>query len=147
MLKIFNKYKDEIINEFGIKPMYEDQINKYGYKHLKHFGGVYPHDKFKPEDNKCYIINTGNHNSVGYHWVACYIKPTHLFLFDSFHREPHKIIHDIDKIAGRRQIVVSSWPEAIQKDYLEKEENICGQLSLAWLRCVNDYGIYNAILI
>lgn len=148
MLKIFNQFKDEVIKQFGRGPMYEEQIKKYGIEHFSNFGGVFAHDQFQPEDNKCYVINTGNHKSVGYHWVAVYVTPTHLFLFDSFHRNPHKIFHDVDRFKGKfRQIIVSNWPDAIQKDYLEKEENICGQLSLAWLQCVKFYGIRNAILI
>lgn len=147
MYKIFSHYKDEIVKKFGEGPMYEDQLNKYGYEHFKNFGGVYPHDKFTPENKKCYVINTGNQRSAGYHWVGVYVTKTHLFLFDTYKRDIDRIFHDVEKFKGKRQVVVSEWPEPVQRDYLQKEENICGQLCLAWLHCVKEYGIRNAILI
>jgi hypothetical protein len=147
MFKIFKKYKDEVIKHFGEKPLYEDQIKEYGIKHFPNFGGVFAHDEFKPENDKCYVINTGNSKSMGYHWVGVFVTKPHLFIFDSFHRNPDKILHDLDKFKGKRAVVVSRWPEAIQKDYIQKEQNICGQLCLAWLHCIKDFGIRNAILI
>lgn len=147
MFKNFTKYKNEIINEFGIGPMDEDQVKKYGLKHFNNFGGVFPHDKFRPIDKKCYILNTGNSKSTGYHWVGAYVTHKKLYMFDSYHRNINKIIPDINKYSGNRDMVVSKWPYPIQQDNVLEEQSICGQLSLAWLRCINDYGVKSAILI
>jgi len=147
MFKHFNEYKNNIISEIGIEPMYDDQIKKYGKVHFNNFGGVYPHDKLKPQNYKCYVVNTGNSNSAGYHWIGIYVTPNNFYVFDSYHRDIHSIVKDAEKIKGNRNIIVSKWTQPIQKDTDQKQENICGQLSLAWLHCVKDYGIRNAILI
>lgn len=147
MFKIFTEIKNDIINKFGTEPMYEDQIKEYCKKNIPHFGGVFTHDKFNPEDGKCYILNTGNDKSPGYHWIGCVATNNNLYIFDSFHRNIHKIIKDINRIQEYRDLVVSKWKYPVQDDKNPKEENICGQLSLAWLECAKQYGIRNAMLI
>ena len=147
MLKAFNEYKHDIINEFGTGPLDDSQITEYAKKHFHKFGGVFTHDKLKPEDYKCYILNTGNYASPGYHWIGAYVMPHHFYVFDSFHRNIHQIVKDINKIKGDRDIVVSKWTEPVQNDKDPNQENICGQLSLAWLQCLKHYGVRNAMLI
>jgi len=147
MLKIFNEYKNEIIKEFGRGALDNVQIENYCYKHIPKFGGVFTHDKLKPEDYKCYIINTGNNASLGYHWIGAYVTPQHFYVFDSFHRNIHKVIKDFNKLEDGRDHVLSKWTEPVQNDADPKQENICGQLSMAWLQCLKNYGIRNSMLI
>ena len=147
MLQAFEDYKDKIIKEFGTNALYEQQIEKYCEDHFPNFGGVFTHDKLKPEDHKCYVLNTGNDASPGYHWVGAYVTPYHFYVFDSFHRNIHQIIKDINKIEHGRDLITSKSRVPIQHDDNPKEENICGQLSMAWLQCLKHYGIRNAIQI
>lgn len=147
MLKAFNERRDEIIKKFGTSPMYEDQIQKYCQENIPYFGGVFTHDKLIPEDNKSYIVNTGNFESPGYHWIAIVVTRFNMYVFDSFHRNIHKIVRNIDKLKGDRHVVVSKWSQPVQDDSDPSQQNICGQLSIAWLECANHYGIRNAILI
>ena len=147
MLKAFNKYKNDIIKEFGTGPLDNDQIEKYCENHIPKFGGVFTHDKLIPEDHRCYILNTGNDASPGYHWIGAYVMPHHFYVFDSFHRNIHNIIKDLNRLEGDRQLVVSKWSEPIQHDDKPSQENICGQLSMAWLQCLKHYGVRNSMLI
>lgn len=147
MFKKFTEYKNDIIKQFGRGPMDEEQIKKYGIANIPHFGGVFTHDKLHPEDHKYYILNTGNYQSPGYHWIGAYVTPHHFYVFDSFHRNIHKIVKDINHIKGDRDIVVSKWTTPVQDDTKKSEENICGQLSLAWLQSAKHFGIRNAMLI
>lgn len=147
MLKIFNEYKNDILKEFGNGPMYDDQIKKYGKEHFPNFGGVYAHDQFKPVNGYCYVVNTGNKDSKGYHWTGIYVTPYKMYIFDSFHRNIHSIFRDIERMSKGRSVSVSKWPNPIQQEDKPEEENICGQLSLAWLQCIKNYGIKNAMLI
>ena len=146
MLKIFNEYKDEIIKEFGRVPMYDSQIKKFGREHISNFGGVYPHDKFNPSDNRYYVINTSNSKGPGYHWVGIVTTDANMYLFDSFHRDPDSIFNEIEKFQEDRQVVVTKIKNPVQKDTPE-DSNICGQLSLAWLLTAQHLGIRNAMLI
>mgnify|MGYP001566972837 CR=1 FL=1 len=146
MLKVFNEYKDEMIKEFGRVPMYDSQIKKYGKAHIHNFGGVFPHDKFNPQDNRCYIINTSNSKGPGYHWVGVVATDKYLYLFDSFRRDPDSIFHTIERFQEDRIITVSKSKDPVQKDTPE-DSNICGQLSLAWLLTVQHYGVRSALQI
>ena len=145
--KLFNEYKDEMINKFGLVPMYDSQIKKFGKENIHNFGGVFPHDKFNPEDNRCYVINTGNSKSDGYHWVGVVATDKHLYVFDTFRRDLDSIFHDINKFKEDRSIITPVRDrDPIQHDTFA-DSNICGQLSLAWLLTVQHCGIRDSIKI
>ena len=70
-----------------------------------------------------------------------------MYIFDTYHRNPYSILKDIDRFRDGRRIILSKWPNPIQRDDKIEESNICGQLSLAWLLLAQHFGVRNAILI
>jgi hypothetical protein len=147
MDELFKYYKEKIIKEFGTKPMYDDEINKYCIKHFRNYGGTFPHDEWKPFNYRSFILNTGNSNSSGIHWIAVYVTRHNVFFFDTFRRNINNIFKDINKKVGGRNIIISKNKIPVQNDNDPNEANICGQCCIAFLHCLNDRGIRDAMLI
>lgn len=106
----------------------------------KSWAGVHMQDSKIPNTpKKAYlIINVDTEGMSGSHWVAVHrtSKNTY-YIFDTFGRKSKKLL----PIFTRGKIHIDSDHD--QNQWGDSE--ICGTLSLAWLLCVKQFGIRNAL--
>lgn len=142
---LFNKYRKSIIKQFGVKPLYDDQIDTFARaQQIPKYGGVFPHDKL-PNKSGAYIVNTGNSRSAGIHWIALVRTKSNDYIYDSFSRPKHTILKSFH--GHGRKSKMSDQKDLEQHDEYVSQENICGHLSLSWLLVYRDLGIKHAMLI
>ena len=143
---VFKKNKNELIKLLKRKGLFGSQIEKLG-KRL--FGnkwiGTHSVDKYPLSKTGYGIINTDTEKGKGIHWIAIYSTPKKIYVYDSFGRKSAdvlKLFHD-KAIEKKFRIINSDLSDKEQKS----KEQICGQLSLAWLMVVFSHGIRKALLI
>ena len=90
-----------------------------------------------------YIINTDIRSGAGIHWVAMNLTKKTAYFYDSFARDPKKILHHLTKRLKGFKIISSDRKDKEQKDL----EIICGHLCCSFLSVVKDLGIRAAIKI
>jgi hypothetical protein len=140
VVKHYNDVLKIIENAIGKEITDENQLRSLG-KDLfgKTFTGVYAVDKLPILQNKqCCIINLDKSYENGSHWVSIYKHNSKYCIYDSFGRQSSKILSSLKKLKIR------------DSDYDPEQkiaENNCGQRSMAWLWCINDIGIENALKI
>ena len=142
--KEFLSYKRKLISKFGNKALYNDEIESIGSQLFgPKWQGCHSHTNmtFKPGFQ---IVNTGNEKSSGIHWVAVYISPSTIYIYDSFGRDVDLILKSIRAKAKKKKIkIVESDRDAEQRGRSE----VCGHLSISWLCVVKNRGISKALLI
>jgi hypothetical protein len=139
--KVYNTFLKYFITLLGEKATYDHELKKiakliYGSK----FIGVFAKDDIKKysniKNNQSAIINTN------LHWVAIYKNGDTLVVYDSFGRPYKELFSDIlNKYFTK---IVDTEHDVEQIDL--KSEN-CGPRCLAWLSCVYEIGINEAMLI
>jgi hypothetical protein len=139
ILKIYNKYLNEIKNVLGDKTTTNIQINQYCFNNIKGYKGCFPYDLMpKLKNNQCVIINIDDSTQSGTHWVGIYKKDNTQYCYDSFGRNIVKIIPKLNQL-----IFKNSDLDAEQ----DVDEQDCGQRCISWLKVCNKYGIGQALLI
>ena len=65
-------------------PLTNIEISEY-YKNEPRFNGVYPRNNLPNKIKKgVYVINLGEYENTGTHWVSLFVKPKYMIYFDSF---------------------------------------------------------------
>jgi len=143
--KLFLNYKRKYIRHFGRKSIDNFQIEEFCQKEFKNWRGCYAQDeKFKIK-NGCYIINTDVKAGKGEHWCGMYVCSKTAYVFDSFARDPKKLLSYLTKnLRGKQIKVVSSDRSDTEQRGLSE---VCGPLCIAWLSVVRDIGIRKAVRI
>ena len=139
---LFLKYKKKITKQLGSKEMSNTEIDRYCKKHIKKYKGSYAQDEKFPLTSGYYILNTDKSTGPGIHWVAVVITPKSAFVYDSFARDPKKLLSHFSKRLSSKKIRI------ISSDRKDKEELVsqsnCGQLSICWLLVCQDLGVRSA---
>lgn len=132
VLKKYNLYVKAYEKALGKGPSFSKELNMLGRKLFgKRFVGVFPKDRQPSlKRGECLIFNLDKHNLPGSHWVAKYHTGTKNFIYDSFGRKIGKGKNDINSDLDAEQ---------------KKSEKNCGPRCLAWLSCVYQFGIRNAL--
>jgi hypothetical protein len=139
----FKRYKRKFVGVLGKKGLYDDELDRVGRGLFSPWRGVNGQDRiaFKPGYQ---IINTDKQRGRGEHWVALYITPTTVYVYDSFSRPAAKLLTILTKQAKGKRVVVNS-------DLKDSEQfgntEVCGQLCLSWLMIVREHGVRKALLI
>jgi hypothetical protein len=141
----FNKVSQMLIKRFGKKAMWNDTIDKYGKSAFgAKWKGCNSQDMIVWKSGY-QIINTDTSKKRGEHWVAIYITPTKIYVYDSYGRPTQKLLKILTAESKKRGIqIIDSKPDPEQKG---STSEICGQLSLAWLHVAKQLGIRKAITI
>ena len=146
--KNFLKLKKLFIKRLGRKGLYDSEVNQVCKKLFKsQWLGCHPQDKtvFKPGYQ---IINTSLSTSGdgGVHWVAIFMDGETIHIYDSFARPASKLLKFLTRTSKHKKIKIKNSDTSDQEQFGDKSQ-ICGQLSISWLLCVQQYGIKSAMLI
>ena len=140
VMRVFNKYKKQMISVLGNKVTIDSQLTTVG-KHL--FGPLYVgtfSQSYKPKakpSKQMFIINVDTKGMPGTHWVAVFKNGKTYYMYDSFGRRSHRLL----PVFSGGRLVIDSDRDAEQ----HPSTDICGPLWLAWLSTVKDLGIRNAL--
>ena len=118
--------------------MWSSEVNEH-MKDEEEFIGCFPYDKLpKIKDKKknfSLIINTGDSQSLGEHWLAVKVNNQKCFYFDSFGLP---IINDMIK-DFLRQYEKCFYSNVCVQDINSK---VCGNLCIMFIKNVNSYDDY-----
>lgn len=139
---LFNK--KWLIRELGRGPLDNRTINAFGRAHFRtEWGGCWASDTlplsvFENDGRRYYVLNTGKASAGGVHWLGLYAQPRGpAFVYDSFARNVNRLTPSgLERLRTTGRSLVSANRLAEQKG----DSAICGQLSLAWLLGIKDYG-------
>ncbi len=143
---LFRKYKKKYIQKLGRQPLDNFEIDTlcntlFG---IKYKGSYAVNDKYELKQGY-YVINTDLKKGPGIHWIALVLTKKTAFIFDSFARNPTKLVSYLTK-----RLKLAKY-KIINSDLKDKEQGnlqmICGQLCIAWLAVVNKLGVKMAIKI
>jgi hypothetical protein len=138
----FRLAKKSLLKSLGSKGLYGDVIDKEGKRLFgSKWKGVHT-QKDVPMTNGFHIINN-DFIGGGQHWVALYVTPRTIFVYDSYGRKTGKLLPLLVRRAGKRRVVDSDH-DGEQIGYTSQ---VCGVLSLVWLMMVSRHGIKKALLI
>jgi hypothetical protein len=145
VIKVFNSYKQQLIKQLGTQVTDNIQLDRVAYKLLgTRFKGTYSVDTVPIKKSGMFIVNTDLSTGPGVHWVAVVSTAKNIFVFDSFGRKTKNLLKPLVKNAKIYQ------KKVIDSDY-DVDQKIssftCGPLSIAWLLCVKELGIKNALKI
>ena len=82
------------------------EIQKY-YQNEPKFNGVYSRNNLSKINDRAYIINIDEYESIGTHWIALYVNTENVAYFDSFGVE--HIPKEIRKFFGNKNIMTSIY--------------------------------------
>ena len=139
----FLKYKKQLIRKLGSKGLYNDTIDDNCKRLFKSkWKGCVSHNKMS-QSNGFQILNTASFKSKnGIHWVGICITPKTIYVYDSFGRDSDLILKSLNKNKKKRKIIESNRDAEQFGD-----SEICGQLCIAWLLCVKNFGVRKALQI
>ena len=141
---VFRLYKAELISKLGRKALSNDTIDKYGKLlfQSKYKGCYAQNNKFELKQG-FYIINTDLESGKGIHWVSLILTAKTAYIYDSFSRDPKKLLPHLIQHLKNYKIVSS--------DRKDKEQignsQICGHNCLAFLLVVQKLGVKSALKI
>jgi hypothetical protein len=149
--KEFKKLKRKYIAKLGNKALDNTTIDifcksEFGSK----YKGCYAQDALVTFKPGYYVFNTDVSSGPGIHWIAIRITKTTAFVYDSFARNPSKLVPILVKRirSQKLKIISSDRSDAEQRSTNRgKLVVICGHACLAWLTCVQKFGIRSAIKI
>lgn len=88
--------------------------------------GVYPLDRIRFLENGGYVVNTQTSSLPGEHWIAIYVKPYNVSVFDPLgFYYPSLLVN-----------IVSRMRSKLTYNYIRYQDPLtltCGQHCLAWL--------------
>jgi hypothetical protein len=145
VMKVFNSYKQQLIKQLGTQVTDNIQLDRVAYKLLgTRFKGTYSVDTVPIKKSGMFIVNTDLSTNPGVHWVSVFSTAKNVYVFDSFGRKTKNLLKPLVKNAKIYQ------KKVIDSDY-DVDQKIssftCGPLSIAWLLCVKELGIKNALKI
>ena len=146
MHRAFNRLANKWIRKLGRRPLWDTELTKlgrelFGEKYTGTFRGN--HKPTSRPVKQYFIVNTAVKGS-GEHWVSVYKNGDNMYIYDSYGRHSHKLLPAFiraNRGGGIRFIDSDRDPEQAA------DEVICGHLCIAWLQCVEKYGIRNALKI
>lgn len=142
VMTVFNAHKRRLLLQLGRKATTNTQLTHTGRLLLGScFKGAHPQDYQIKKTPKIqyFILNNHKKGQSGEHWVAILKNGNVYYVYDSFGRTSNKLLPHFSK----NRIIIDSDYDAEQFG----ESEICGQLCLAWLLCVKELGIRNALLV
>ena len=141
---VFRLYKNELIQKLGRKALSNDTIDKYGKLlfQSKYKGCYAQNEKFELKQGY-YIINTDIASGKGIHWISLIITPKIAYIYDSFSRDPKKLLPHLLQHLAKYKIVSSDRRDSEQRG----DSAICGHASLAFLLTAQKLGIRSALKI
>ena len=145
LLKKFKQSTKDHIAKLGNTPLDNFTLDSFGKLLISpRYLGTYGQNNAPLNRTGSCIINTDLAHQPGTHWVALYITPNTIYIYDSFGRASHKLLKILTRQAKKlnKKIVDSEYDTEQMTDSV-----ICGHLCLAWLGIVRDYGIKNALKI
>ena len=140
---VFRLYKNELIQKLGRRALNNDTIDKYSKLlfQSKYRGSFAQNEKFELKQG-FYIINTDLESGKGIHWVSLILTAKTAYIYDSFSRDPKKLLpHLIQHLSNYK--IVSSDKDSEQRG----SSSICGHASLAFLLTSEKIGIRSALKI
>ena len=143
--KLFRKYRLKFIRKFGRKALDNVQLTNTG-KHLFRgkYKGTFAQDELFKLSPGYYIINTDTKTGKGIHWVAMILTAKTAYLYDSYARNPQKILKHLTRRLGDKKIKIKSD----RKDSEQTAKQItCGHACLAWLSIAHEKGVRSAMKI
>jgi hypothetical protein len=141
---VFRIYKAELISKLGRKALSNDTIDKYGKLLFQSkYKGCYAQDTKFELKRGFYIINTDLEKGPGLHWVSLIITPKIAYIYDSFSRDPKKLLPHLLQHLAKYKIVSSDRRDSEQRG----DSAICGHNCLAFLLTAQKLGIKSAIKI
>jgi hypothetical protein len=142
--KYFNKSRDSLIRNLGSKALYDDQINAIGKRLFPTWSGVFPVDRAQLLPYHYCIINTDPHNKSGSHWIACYCTAKRAYIWDSYSRDPKKLVPQLINTIHAVGLQLGKTNTIPQHEQIGDTSEVCGVLSLAFLLTVKKLGIERA---
>ena len=82
------------------------EIQKY-YQNKPKFNGVYSRNDLSKINDRAYIINIDEYESIGTHWIALYVNTENVAYIDSFGVE--HIPKEIRKFFGNKNVITSIY--------------------------------------
>ena len=141
---VFRLYKNELIQKLGRKALSNDTIDKYSKLlfQSKYKGCYAQNEKFELKQGY-YIINTDIASGPGLHWIALIITPKIAYIYDSFSRDPKKLLPHLLQHLSKYKIVSSDRKDSEHRG----DSAICGHNCLAFLLVAQKLGVRSAIKI
>ena len=141
---VFRIYKNELIQKLGRKALNSDTIDKYSkiLFQSKYKGCYAQNEKFEKKSG-FYIINTDLEKGPGLHWIALILTAKTAIIYDSFSRDPKKLLPHLLQHLVNYKIVSSDRKDVEQRG----SSSICGHASLAFLLTTQKLGIRSALKI
>jgi hypothetical protein len=141
---VFRIYKNELILKLGRKALSNDTIDKYGKLlfQSKYKGCYAQNEKFEHKQGY-YIINTDIASGPGLHWTALILTSKIAYIYDSFSRDPKKLLPHLLQHLKNYKIVSSDRKDKEQRG----DSATCGHNCLAFLLTAQKIGIKSAIKI
>ena len=141
---LFRTYKLELISKLGRKALNNDTIDKYSkiLFQTKYKGCFAQNNKFELKPGY-YIIDTDVESGKGIHWISLILTAKTAYIYDSFSRDPKKILPHLLQHLKNYKIVSSDRKDVEQKG----KSAICGHASLAFLLVAQKLGLKSAIKI
>ena len=144
-LKLFIKYKKELIKKLGKKALYDDIITREATKILGNkYLGTFSQDTVPIKPGYA-IMNVDTLDEDGSHWIGLYMTAKTIYIYDSYGRHSEKLLPILEKQINKKKLnSIDSCHLAEQFGY---KSEICGHLSLAFLCVVKELGIRKALTI
>lgn len=138
--KVYNLHRAEMFKELKRQETDDDQLNEIGRREFgAHWGGVHPQDRVKLKPYRFYIANTDTHEKPGLHWMGVYTGKNHAYLYDSYGRDPKRLVRHLIKNINQHGYGLGNTDH--RPDQIGYTSGVCGEDSLAWLLTVRDLGI------
>ena len=143
---LFKKYKKKYISKLGMHALDNFEIDTLCNTlfMIKYKGIFSVNEQFELKPGY-YIINTDVKKGPGVHWIALVLTKKTAFIFDSFARNPTKLVSYLT-----RRLKLAKY-KIVNSDQKDKEQGnlelICGHLCISWLSVVNKMGVKSAIKI
>lgn len=138
---LFKKYRAQYVKKLGRHALDNLEIDTFAKSKLgSRYKGSYAQDEVFELRSGYYIINTDLRTGPGIHWISLVLTPKTAYIYDSFARDPKKLVPHLVKRLRSRKIVSSDRKDKEQKNF----EITCGHMSLAFLAVAKELGISQA---
>jgi hypothetical protein len=143
---LFRKYKQKYITKLGRHALDNVELDTFAKSVFgTKYKGSYAQDETFELRSGYYIINNDLQSGPGEHWLSVQICPKTAYIFDSFGRDPKKLVPHLTKR------LTKSGRKIVSSDRTDREQRgssvICGHLCLSFLSVSKDLGIRHAIKI
>jgi hypothetical protein len=147
----FRKYKRKYINQLGNRALNNVEIDEFCSKLFKSkYRGCFAQDEIFKFAPGYYIFNTDVTSGPGIHWLGLFVTKKTAYIYDSFARDPEKIVPILTRRLKKQKlkIVSSDRSDAEQKSTNRGSLVVtCAHACISWLTCVDKFGIRKSIKI